>query len=292
MPKDGLLLMKFIRSLARRISLRKRSISFLASLLLFAKGWSIDYDPWLPPLFEIDTQFFYCFREINQLKTQSGKISYPNKHHTLGTTIGVTPWPYWNIEAEVFFTHSNQIPFSYEASRYAVRYNWFDDLDGNLFALTTGAILTFPNKRFLEDRTFLYHGQSEFEFYLSFGKEWPCNSERIYRLWAMAAAGFAPRSRPWFHGLSSLECHFSTALLAFFIETFCGFGSQNLEIRGPFLGYGYINYQKLNAGLKAALSIAGLGQFSLKGWYNLSSQNTTYHDWAIQLSLDTSFALF
>jgi hypothetical protein len=104
-------------------------------LLLFLAGVgypgnATEYSPWFSPLFECDARFSYQYANIEKFNSHSSDFSVPSQHHTCHASVGITPWPYWNIEGELFLTHSSQVSCSYEASRLTLRYNWLDDGDG------------------------------------------------------------------------------------------------------------------------------------------------------------------
>lgn len=270
-------------------------MKFISLLLVCAtatSGYATQYCPWFNPPFELDLRLSYLFTDITTIASKQGTFRAPSKHHTLHTSLAMTPWPYWNFEGELFLTHASEISPFYEASRITLRYNWLDDIEGDYLSLVTGVTATFPGSHFLHNVGFLYRAPVESEFHLTLGREWFCDNAWIFRLWGLGGYGVATRGSPWFHSLGWIEYkphpHFE---LGVFTEGYWGLGQMDLLPLQPFPGYGSIQYKRVNIGGEICFEMEYLGDLMLLGWYNIYARECMRHDWGTKISLFMTFGL-
>src|ERR1700733_6783214 len=140
-------------------------------LLLFSQGFSTEYAPWFPTLFEFQGRASYLYEKVDKVDSPKGNFYAPSNNSSLQCSLDVTPWPYWSAEAEVYLTHTSDIAFAYEAALFTLPYAWLDDLY-DWAALVPGVTLSFPGERFLHQFSFAYHGNVNVEAHATLGKEW------------------------------------------------------------------------------------------------------------------------
>lgn len=264
---------------------------FISSPLL-----ATNYIPWFSPLWEFQGNISFFFNPEKTIQSPKGNFNDPSKDYTLHLSLGLTPWPYWNTEVELFLTRTSDIPFSYEAVFATVRYEWLDDIRGDPLCLTTGLTLSFPGNRFLRDFSVPYHGEINGELHITVGKEWACQKEWWMRIWALGGWGIANKGNGWIHGMAFLEFQ-SFYLLpcplqwGAFTRGVFGLGPNDILPYVPFEGYAPIDHRSIDLGGFARYKIGSIGTFSLLGWYNVYARNFVIHDWGIRANLLVPFSL-
>jgi hypothetical protein len=261
-------------------------------LLLFQTAYATDYTPWFTPPFEFQGRAGYVYEHADTVQSPLGSFSSPTDNSSAHFSLAVTPWPYWNVETELFLTHTADISFAYEAALVTVRYAWLDDILGDCVTLATGATLSFPGSRFLHIYSFPYHGTVNTEFHATLGKEWACGCEWQTRAWALAGYGIANRGSGWIHGLAAFEYRLHRCTTAtLFAETLCGLGDDSIIPFIPFEGYASISHRNVNLGAALDYALAGCYTLTLLGWYSPYAHNFIDHSWGASLSLLLPFSI-
>ena len=264
-----------------------KCIKLLCFLALFVQATATEYNPWFTPPFAFQggVSTFYTHQE--RIESPLGDFRAPNNISSIHFDLGLTPWPYWNAEIELFLTDSHLIPFSYEAALFTLRYAWVDTLSTTFIS---GVTLSFPGKRYLYDYSFLYHGLINTEFFMTVGKGFLNTNLNI---WTLAGFGVAERGSPWIHGLGSLEYQvFPSLQWGLFSEAFFGLGSNNIIPYAPFQGYASIDHRSVDIGSYLDYEIHYVGTLSLLGWYTLYAHNWPIQNWGVSLSLSILFSIF
>ncbi len=267
-----------------------RLIKFL--LLLSSIGYATDLSPWFPPPLEIQSHANVLYEKVDRIQSPLGDFLAPSQNASFHTSLSASPLPFWCLEGEIYLTHAQDIAFAFEAAYFTLRYAWTDDIIGDPFTLVTGITAAFPNKRFLRQFSFDYHGTLNTEVHVTVGKEWSCQEEWLLRAWALAGLGVANRGNPWFHWITSLECRSSACTsLGIYADATHGFGSQNLSAHRPFKGYAAVGHQAIDLGGYARYCMKYFGTWTLAGWYNVWSVNFPIHYWGATLSLCLPFSI-
>ncbi|NGX62148.1 MAG: hypothetical protein K940chlam9_01642 [Chlamydiae bacterium] len=265
---------------------------FLLLVLLTTPVFATEYGPWFPPLWELQGRFTALYDKTNFVQSPKGNFQAPSNDYSIWLELDVTPWPYWHVEGEVYLTHTSEVAFTYQLSRFSLCYQWLSDIEGDPITWNTGITAAFPGGRFLEDFSYTYHGYTNFEFRTSIGKEWAREGEWYTRGWAYGGFGIANKGAPWVHGLAVWECKpFSCLELAIFSEAIYGFGDQDLEVDEPFEGYGLINHQFIDLGWFFLIPIGNLANFSFYNWYNVHAHNFVENYWGVAATLHIPFSL-
>jgi len=265
---------------------------FLILLLLASPLYATEYNPWFSPLWEFQGRFSYFYDKEKTVQSPKGNFRAPSNDYTLRGSLGITPWPYWNAEVELFFTHTSDIPFSYEAAYGTIRYQWLDDIRGDPFALVTGLTLSFPGNRYLHDFSFTYHGEVNGELHVTIGKEWACRDDWWMRAWALGGWGIANQGSGWLHGIAALEFQPGCFQWSLFSEAIYGLGSNDIiPNQNPFVGFALIDHRTVNVGAIVGYDIGCLGTLSLLGWYNAYARNFVQHSWGLGATFLVPFSL-
>lgn len=267
-------------------------INICGLLLLSVTVFATEYAPWFTTPLEFQGRLSYLYEHANSVQSPLGNFAESTRDSSALLGLAVTPWPYWNVEAELFLTHTSDIAFAYEAALLTVRYAWLDDITGDCFSLVTGATLSFPGTRFLHEFSFFYHGHANTEFHATMGKEWASEFERKACLWGLVGYGIAERGSPWLHGLGVFEMHpHHCIVLGIFAEALYGLGHNNITHSKPFSGYASIGHQSINLGSYLDYEIHYLGTLKLLGWYRPHAHNCVENAWGLSATFLFPFSI-
>jgi hypothetical protein len=271
-------------------------MKFIKLLLLlhlsFLTAWSIDYSPWLTPPFEFQGRLGSAYKHSPFVQSPLGSFSEATHNFSTSFGLGLTPWPSWNVEADILFTQTQDISFTYESIWLIGRYAWLDDVAGDYLSCVTGATLSFPGHRFLHQLSLPYHGQANVELHLTLGKEWRLRCHPSIRLWGLAGFGIAERGSPWIHTLGTLEyLPFPHMACALYTEALYGLGKNNIIPFVPFPGYASIHHQNIDFGGYINYEIRYWGELRVLGWTTLHAHNFIADTWGVNISLLIPFSV-
>ncbi len=263
---------------------------FLFPFPLFATAIS----PWFGNVFEFETDCSYLYRHSDRIQSPLGSFADTRNTSELDFALAISPWPQWSFEAEVYVGSSPTISFSYEACLFTGRYLWFDELSGDPLNMAVGVTLSIPQKRFLKDFSYWYHGDVNAEAHLAFGKECPnwCTWLWESRYWVLGGFGVSNRGNPWVHAIASAEWRFSScALGGIFTEALFGLGSHNIIPLAPFEGYAPIAHRSIDLGAFLSYQIEVVGTLTFESFYRLYAHNFPLHTFGCQVNFLIPFSL-
>lgn len=264
----------------------------LLLLLLFTSSLhGAEYAPWFSPLWEIQGDIGVFYTRDKTVQSPKGSFHDPSHDYTLMGSLGITPWPYWNVQVDVCMSRTKEIPFSYEAVYGTVRYQWLDDIRGDPLALVTGVTFSFPAERYLHSYRFAFHGEVNAELHATIGKEWACGDNWWMRGWALGGLGFANRGNGWLHGIAVWEFNPKCFGWGVFTEALYGLGSQDIIPNVPFEGYASIDHRTVDVGGFLNYELDYLGELTCLCWYNAYARNFILHNWGLALNLLIPFSL-
>lgn len=264
----------------------------LLFLLIGSTAFATQHSPWLPPLWEFQSRTAYHFEHASRVESPEGNFSFSINDSSLHQSLELTIWPYWNVEAELYLTHTYNVPFSYEASFLTLRYLLFDELSGDYFNLDAGLTCSFAGSRFLHNFNYPYHGNFNAELFASIGKEWPLCQTGYSRLWGMCAIGQGNRGVPWMHGLIAWHAEpIERTGFGVWMNWLVGFGSNAIIEDEPFPGYALIGHRNVDVGAFVNCPICTLGTLTFFGRYNLYAHNFVIHEYAVGAALKVPFSL-
>lgn len=247
-------------------------------------------NPWFSPLWEFESEMGYRYTEGKRVESPTGDFNVASVNHSVHMDLGLTFWPYWNGFVELRLTRTTQIPFAYEAALATLRYQWLDDIQGDLFALATGVTFSFPSSRYLHSFYFPYHGEVNGQLFATLGKEWARGCDWWMRGWILGGWGIANRGQSWLHSLATLEFRAHPFEWGFLAEGVMGMGPHNLTPTSHFKGYASVAHRSLDFGGFIRTELGYLGKCLIRGWYNVYAHNFVLHSWNLEASLEIPFS--
>lgn len=269
-----------------------KSFGFGCLLLVSVSSFATEYSPWLTPPFEFRGDVGYFYTKDLTVQTPLGRISDLKSVSSCYLNLGVTPWPNWHVETKLLLSGASDLPLSYEASLFTLRYAWLDDIQGDWISMTAGVTCSFPGNRYLHDLRFIYHGNINSEFHVTLGKEWALSEDWLTRIWALAGYGIANRGSSWLHGIAMWECQpISRLSLGVFAEALFGMGRKNIDPGVPFTGFGPIDHRNVDLGGEVGYEIPLFGTLTFLGWYRAYAYNCVENNWGVQLRFLFPFSI-
>jgi hypothetical protein len=177
-------------------------------------------------------------------------------------------YPFRRYCGEFEATVANTRHQNYRWDNYRVtgRYQVMNELDGSPITLTAGITLGEAFSLALHDVSSFHHGHLEGEFHLSFGKKYgyPCSHDYIFRWWNVFGIGTSDIGSPWLR--EEIACEYNDRGVhqwRCFAHTLWGVGQQNLRYL-HFKGYGSINHQSVDVGVRYGYTIDCWGTLSIQ----------------------------
>lgn len=254
----------------------------------------MDYTPWFSPLWEIESEASYFFSHGQKVQSPAGDFKHLFNDHEFFFSLGTTLTPKWNVEAEIGVVKIMDERLLFELFQLRARRLWLDDVNGDLFTLTTNLTLLFTQKKILEEAEFPFHGYANAEFQLGLGKEFLQHSSLSWgwRIYSLLGIGIAERGCPWFRAIVGLDKTLSEcSTLSFACEYLQGFGENNLIPNEPFPGYALIAHQTVCIFTKYSYEIGVLGRLNFIGFLTLFSRNFPEKIVGAGLCLEIPFGL-
>lgn len=248
-------------------------ICYLALFLFFNLAWTTEYKPWFGDQLEYELRSNLIYQHYSSLTSGSRTHHYPSDDLFFNLSLANSPYPEIDIEAEVMLAKTRHKSNFVDSVRLTGRYLWLDDVAGDPLSLTTGITLTNAFKGGLQDVSSFHHGLVEAEFHTAIGKEYSSCEVWDNRFWLVGAVGIADRGSPWMRGDFEYDLRVvPTGEIKGFVHTLWGFGGQNLHLH-HFNGYGPINHQSADFGLKYTHLLEFFGHLSLEYTYRAYARN-------------------
>jgi len=262
----------------------------LVLLLLFSQAYAVDYSPWFAPPWQFQGTVGTRYEHSKKIQSPKGNFNALSNEYFLDMGLAVTPWPYWNVEAEFAMFHSQEIDFAYQVANITVRYAWLDDIAGDPISLVTGVTVALPGNHFLKELTMPYHGNVNTEIHASIGKEFTCRGEWKRRFWALGGWGFANKGSTWVHGFLAWEESLNACMTwSLGSDLLFGLGNEDL-IEADFNGYADIGYQVINLATALNYQIPYVGTLQGIVLYNVYARNFAEHFFGLSLHLIVPFS--
>ncbi len=248
---------------------------FLFFLLFLQRGEATEYQPWLGNYLEFEWRNSLLYQGFSFVSTGSDLKKYSTGDFFFCTSLSNALMPNFSIELEAVGARTkHQRGGQVDHLKAAGRYVWQDDLAGDPFTLTTGLAFSLAFKRSVHDLSSFHHGRGEAEFFLSAGKEWSKGTEWESRVWGMWGVGGAlERGSPWIRFQLAYEKQF-LCLHQFqgFMRSLWGLGHHSLPLH-HFHGYGAVQHQSIDLGLRYTYVLEYFGSASLEYSYRIHARN-------------------
>lgn len=285
-------------SIGGRTLAKRRTTRFITSVLLCALPCfhtfceSVEYRPWIGNYYEFEFRNSMLYQSYPAIACDSSLHHASSDDFFLSSSLSNAVDPSFSLEAEVVAAKTRKQCWGIDHFNLAGRLVWLDDISGDCITLTTGFVLTQTFDNSLSDISSFHHGTAEAEFFLSFGAEtmWE-DDDWVERWWGMTGIGIGDRGSPWLHGQYAYERRFCTNHeFLFRMNTLWGLGNNKIRIH-DFHGYGSIQHQSIDLGIRYTYLIDFFGNASVDYSYRIYARNFPAQTHQILVSLLYTFGL-
>jgi hypothetical protein len=267
----------------------KRALLFATALLPLM---ALKNDPWIPPPFEFSADAKYNFSYFSSVANAVNPENYSSYVNNLNLELNLSVSPEIFVETEVEFDNSKKVDFNLLSVAPAVKYQFLNDLTGDMVALVVGAYFRYVPENRLIDVATPYSGEFNFDFLISVGKEFDRNEKPLGNLYAMLDFGIATIGAPWILADITGEAIFKQKhFFKMGIDGFFGFGSQSTVNIDDFYGYAKIYHQSLDIKLGYTYKLDVWGDLSLvyKGRVLATAYPDAYNLFGVEYKISFSF---
>lgn len=252
----------------------KKCFLFLLFLTFLQRGEATEYQPWVGNYLEFEWRNSLLYQGYSYVSTGSHLEKYSTGDLFFHTSLSNALKPELSIEIEAVAARTRHQRGNIDHIKGTGRYVWQDDIAGDPLTLTTGLSFSLAFKRSVHDISSFHHGRGETELFLSAGKEWSKGTEWDSRVWGVFGVGGAlEKGSPWIRFQLAYEKQLAPLhQLQGFMKSLWGLGHHSLHIH-CFHGYGPIQHQSIDLGLRYTYVIEYFGSASLEYSYRVHARN-------------------
>lgn len=247
------------------------SIWVIMSTLSFQLD-AVDYKPWVGEMLEFEWRNEFFYQTYPSVSIGSHHKKHSSDDLFLTTSLS-SSFMEFGVELEATQASTHRQRGGIDHLRGTVRYVWLDDVAGDPISLTSGVSFIQSFVPSLQDISSFHHGRSETELFVSLGKETPCGEVWLRRWWGVIGAGLAERGSPWLRfnlGYDFRSDNHQEWRL--FCHTLWGLGERKLNVH-HFSGYGSIQHQSVDLGLRYTFLIDFFGSISFQYSHRIYARN-------------------
>jgi hypothetical protein len=267
-----------------------RSLIFGLLGLIFINCEAIEYTPWLGNFSEFEWRNSLLYQHYSHVASHS---TFVKRHadDVFFTTSLSNALPDFGVELELTAARTRKQRGDIDNFRFAGRYVWLDDVAGDPISLTTGAVLTQCFISSLKDISSFHHGRGEAEVFVSLGKEKAQGVEWGSRYWTVLGIGVADRGSAWVRNNYGFDCRLCQLQeIRLLVNTLWGMGHQRLRLH-DFEGYGSLQHQSVDVGVRYTYLIDYVGNISLEYTYRPYARNFPAHTQRVMLTFLYTFGI-
>lgn len=247
---------------------------FFISIFFFSIACgATEYQPWLGNFYEFELRTSAKYQGYKWLSEGHLKKYSSNDVFLNLSLINARPDP--DISGEIEFTQAKtrKQRGDIDQIKFTGRYVWQDDVAGDPLSITMGLSYAQAFQSSLRDVSSFHHGLYNGEIFVSLGKETSYECNWISRWWTLLALGSAERGSPWLRLQLNYEKLFNEKhAIKSFLHSLWGFGHQRLHFQ-HFRGYGPIQHQSIDLGLRYTYLLEFYGNASLEYSYRIYARN-------------------
>jgi hypothetical protein len=259
------------------------SVRWLLLLPVFSLT-ALEIKPWIgePWLFNWLAGYTYGAYPDVEGNTNATPYGSHNQYIDLGLLAPLTPT--LDVEFGLTLNNTNLIKWGFETVALQGRYQFMDDIQGDLISLTAGLSMRYVSPNNLRDPSCQYHKKWDFEAGVSAGKEWSQGPYWIARSFAWIAVGQGTSDYPWMRALLSLAGNIDNQWQGeLFADSYFGFGNRVTVDPRDFHSYARIGHRSVDLGLRAGYKFAILGLLNLEGAYRVYARAYPERNYAITM---------
>ena len=275
---------------SRKGSLKIWKFFALFLFLRIGQGLTTEYQPWLGNIYEFEFRSSLIYQGYGCLSSGHHLKKYSSDDVFLNVSVSNT-FQDFALEIEAAEAWTRRERGGVDQLKITGRYVWQDDIAGDPLTFTTGLSFIQAFQHSLKDVSCFHHGLEEGELFLSLGKETPLENLWGSRWWGMLGIGIAERGSPWLRFYLSYEKRWwDQHEMKLFLHSLWGLGHKRLHLR-HFHGYGPLQHQSVDIGLRYTYLLDFFGSASLEYSYRIHAQNFPLYTHRVLVQLLYTFGL-
>lgn len=260
----------------------------LAPITLF----SLETNPWIGALFEIETHFSLFYQNFDRVASSSSSFRYSSNDFFPMIGAGVAIAEDFAFDIEFTGASTRRQAADLDNIAFGMRYVMLDDVAGDPMTVTLGLNIIKAFDSALKDIASFHHGKFEGEWTLAFGKEVAHGELWCSRFWTLVAFGLGDHGSPWYRANAAWENRFVERHIGrFFVNTLWGSGKSVLKSRRHFHGYGPIHHQSVDVGFRYTYENEYFGNVALEYFFRPFARSFPSHVNGIVASVEMALAL-
>lgn len=247
-------------------------IILFSFFLKSGEGSATEYDPWLGNAYELELRPSLIYQDYTWLSLGPHLKKYSSNDVFLNASL-IGTVPEGSLEVEATQARTRRQKGDLDQLKLTGRYPLLDDVAGDPISVTAGLSLIYALSYSLKDVSSFHHGRGESELFLSVGKETPLETMWGSRWWGVFGIGIADRGSPWLRFNLSYEKRLCDQHeMRFFAHSLWGLGQKRLHLH-HFHGYGPIQHQSIDLGLRYTYLLKYIGSVSVEYSYRVHAFN-------------------
>ncbi len=271
--------------------IRNSRFYILLFLLGLCPGTATEYQPWLGNPYEFELRSSLLYQGYTWLSSGSHLKKYTSNDFFLNASLSNALPSGLGFEIEATQASTRRQRGGLDQFKMTGRYIWQDDIAGDPLSLMTGLSLIYAPRHSVRDVSSFHHGCGEVELFVSIGKETPIETNWASRWWTMFGIGIADRGSPWMRlNLSYEKRLWDKHEMQIFMCSLYGLGRHKLH-QEHFRGYGPVQHQSVDIGLRYTYLLEFLGSASLEYSYRVYAHNFPIYTHHVVAQLLYTFGL-
>lgn len=270
-----------------------RKLAFMALFMLAAMPLTAtELRPWCGAIYDLDIRGKATLQQFQWIDTQCGKVKRPecDGFYTVGA-LGV-PKEMMSVELELSALSSRHRVFGMQALRLTGRCFLLNDIVGDPVSLATGITVSQIFHAARRNIATFDHGGIACEGHVAIGKEYSCEQFWVSRWWGVLALGIADVGYPWLRANLAWERNWwERHQLKVFMESIWGFGGQDLMLSCRFPGYGNIQFQAIDTGVRYGFRLDNNTLLTIAYAYRVYGRNCPRNVNLLQLEITYPYGL-
>lgn len=267
---------------------------FIFSLLCQHFLIGFETKPWLEAPFEIYSTSSFLYRKYPSVNGGYNPKNYHSNDRFYKQDFNVGFSSDIDVGAFIEFADTRKQKLGTQAVGIQGRYQWLDDICGDLLATTTSFSVSYASTRSLKDVSCPYSGPWNFLLGQSIGKEFSYSERGFYSTYLFLGVGQATIGMPWIFALANFKNVFCKIhSIETFAEGYFGFGKRKKVDVSEFYGWGRIFHQSVDLGLRYTCYFSEIwGHLSFSYAYRVFSKNYPEHANSFDITYQIPFSLF
>lgn len=242
--------------------------------LLTVQLAATELKPWHGRIYDLDVRGNCLLQQFQKVDTECGAVKRPEFDSFYHLSALIVAAESMTAEMEISVLETRHQSFGLDAARLTGRYFLLNDVVGDPVSATAGLTVSQIFKAAKHSIATFDHGGIACEAHFAVGKELSCEQFWTSRAWGVLAVGVADVGSPWLRANVAWERNWwERHHVEVFADSVWGLGNDNLKFCRDFRGYGSINYQAVDIGLRYGLRLDNDTLLSLGYAYRAYGRN-------------------